>query len=50
MKEIEITMTAGQYKLYMKDDEIRGDKKKLIKYINETYGLLGTVVDIKVEA
>lgn len=31
--------------------EIRGlgDKKKLIEYINETFGLLGTVTDVHVK-
>jgi hypothetical protein len=51
-------MSKAMYDLYIKGrkktdnlPEIRGfgDKQKLIDYINETFGLLGTVTDIQVK-
>lgn len=51
-------MSKAMYNIYIhgrkKTDnlpEIRGlgDKEKLIEYINETFGLLGTVTDVHVK-
>ena len=47
-KEIAITMSHEAYK-YMVGMKGIGSKEKLIAYINETYGLLGNVVDIAIE-
>lgn len=43
--EIKITMSHAAYKQMLDLNGI-GSKERLLAYINATYGLLGTVVDI----
>ena len=41
-----VTMTKAAYKDYLQLDGIK-TKHDLIDYINQTWGLMGTVVDIR---
>lgn len=47
--EVTYQMTHEAYKQLLKMDGIK-DKEHLLAYINKTYGLLGTVVDITFES
>lgn len=47
MRKIMVTMSHKAYAEMLKLEGIDGKKKNLLKYINDTYGLLGEVVDIQ---